>query len=205
MEQMILGGSVALWAAVHSWLASSRAKQVIAKLVGQDAARGYRLAYNAFSVLSLAPIALLVRSMPDRIVYRVAMPWSLLLVAGQAISMLLMVVALLQTDVLHFAGLSQIVGRRTSASIVTSGLYRVVRHPLYLLGLMILWLSPSMTMNQLVIYGVLTAYLFAGATLEERRLLHELGSEYATYRMRTPMIIPGLVRPANRQRSPSAD
>lgn len=191
METLVLGGAVALWAAVHSWLASTNMKELARKRLGVGAVRAYRLAYNAFSVLTLAPIGLLMRAVPDRLLYRVEAPWSLLLLGGQAISVFLLMLAFLQTDTLHFAGISQLLGRRTSSLLVTTGFYRVVRHPLYLFGLLILWLTPFMTMGQLTVYAVLTIYLYVGAIFEERRLLQEFGAAYDEYRSRTPMIIPG--------------
>ena len=167
MDQVILGGCVVVWGVVHSWLATTRMKNLTASKLGGRAARVYRLAYNVFSLISFAPIALLMRGMPDRLLYRVPMPWALILLAGQALAALLIVAALLQTDILHFGGLSQMLGRQSSTGMISTGFYRLVRHPLYLFGLLILWLTPFMSLNQLTVYAVLTAYLFVGARLEE--------------------------------------
>ena len=46
--------------------------------------------------------------------------------------------------------------------------------------------------NLLAVILVLSVYVFIGAALEERRLLHEFGAAYSEYRSHTPMIIPGL-------------
>jgi len=192
METIILGGAVALWAVVHSWLASTKIKELARTWLGARAARVYRLAYNVVSVLTLAPIALMMRSLPDRFLYRVHVPWAFLLVGGQAVIVFLLVLALLQTDTLYFAGISQLLARKTSSGMVTTGFYRLVRHPLYLFGLLILWLTPFMTLNQLTVNIVLTTYLFIGPILEERRLVQEFGAAYEDYRARTPMMIPGL-------------
>jgi protein-S-isoprenylcysteine O-methyltransferase Ste14 len=67
-----------------------------------------------------------------------------------------------------------------------------VRHPLYLFGLLILWLTPFMTANMLVVYIGLTIYLLVGAYFEERKHSHEFGMPYLEYKSRTPMFIPGL-------------
>ena len=71
-----------------------------------------------------------------------------------------------------------------------TGFYALVRHPLYLFGLIFLWFSPQMSANQLVFTIVSSAYLFVGALLEEKRLVREYGAEYESYRAVTPMIIP---------------
>jgi methanethiol S-methyltransferase len=75
---------------------------------------------------------------------------------------------------------------------VKHGFYRHVRHPLYTFGLMILWLSPRVTINSFIVYLSLTVYIIIGAYFEERKLLREYGQEYADYRSMTPMLIPGL-------------
>jgi len=196
METPILGAAVGLWAAVHSWLASNRVKATVRDRLGEGAARAYRLFYNAFSVISLAPILLWMRSLPDRTLYRVDTPWAYGMLAAQALCALLLLLALLQTGPLHFAGVSQLLPARTTGRLVTTGFYHVVRHPLYLFGLLILWLTPFMTVNLLTVSAVLTIYVFIGALLEERRLLQEFGTSYEEYRTQTPMIVPALkVRP----------
>ena len=58
--------------------------------------------------------------------------------------------------------------------LVTSGLYRFVRHPLYTTGLLFLWLTTTMTVSQLNVYVGATIYIFIGAYFEERKLLHKL-------------------------------
>ena len=80
-----------------------------------------------------------------------------------------------------------------------------MRHPLYLFGLMFLWFSPAMTVNQLVVTIVFTAYLFIGPLLEERRLEQEFGSAYREYRAKTPMMFPRIGgRAADAERGPAA-
>jgi protein-S-isoprenylcysteine O-methyltransferase Ste14 len=75
---------------------------------------------------------------------------------------------------------------------MTGGLYHYVRHPLYTFSLLILWLSPTMTLNSFIVYLALTIYILIGIVFEERKLLREFGEEYANYRSITPMLIPGI-------------
>ena len=111
---------------------------------------------------------------------------------GQGISVFLLFVAVLQTDVLSFAGLRQLIEEERTGKLVTHGLYRFVRHPLYTFSLLILWLSPKVTINSFIVYLALTLYVLVGAFFEERKLLREFGQEYAKYRSVTPMLMPGL-------------
>jgi protein-S-isoprenylcysteine O-methyltransferase Ste14 len=204
MNTLLLGGAVMLWAAIHSWLASDRVKEVVIRMLGAGVSRVYRLVYNVFSFLALVPIALLMHVLPDHLLYRLEMPWAAWFVGGQALAVLFSLLALLQTDMLYFTGISQLLGRRISTGITTTGFYRLVRHPLYLFGLLILWLTPIMTSNLLTVSAVLTIYLFIGARLEERRLVDEFGTAYEEYRLQTPMIVPGLNPSRGIRRMPPA-
>ncbi len=194
MQVVLLGGAVAGWAVVHSWLASTRMKTYVAASLGTGASRAYRLIYNVFSFISLAPIAWLLWTLPDRQLYAVPTPWGTLMWAIQAGAAGLAVITLLQTDAMHFAGIPQVLGRSASGALVQSGMYGVVRHPLYLFGLILLWCSPRMSANQLTVTIAFTLYLFVGALIEERRLVAEFGEAYTAYRSRTPMIIPRVRR-----------
>ena len=199
MQALILAGVVGLWAAIHSWLASIRMKDLARRTLGEAGARAYRLFYNVFSVVSVIPIVLMWRGMPDRALYNVGAPWSYLMLGAQAASLVLLFLAFLQTGPLAFAGIAQLLGEKAGSGLTTTGFYGLVRHPLYLFGLLLLWLTPSMSVNQLAISAVLTIYLFAGAILEERRLVKEFGGAYEDYRSRTPMIIPFTRRGARLQ------
>ena len=114
------------------------------------------------------------------------------MLAPQAISALFLFVAVIQIDILSFAGLRQLIEEEKTGGLVTSGLYRSVRHPLYTFSLLILWLVPSMSLNSFIIYVVLTVYVLIGIFFEERKLLREFGGAYEQYRSVTPMLIPAL-------------
>jgi protein-S-isoprenylcysteine O-methyltransferase Ste14 len=184
--------AVAVWGIVHSIMASLGFKNFLQRTFGEGFMKFYRLFYNIFSALSFAPILYLMIVLPDRDLYQVSPPWSYLMLAGQGISVLMLFVAVLQTDALHFVGLRQIFDSEKKGSLITSGLYRFVRHPLYTFGLLILWLSPNMSVNTLIVYSSLTIYILAGAFFEEKKLLREFGQEYAEYKTVTPMLIPSL-------------
>ena len=183
---------IALWGIVHSWMASLGFKDFLRRTLGNGFMRFYRLLYNLFSVISFVPILYLTLVLPDKNLYQVPAPWNYVLLAGQGLSVLLLFIAVLQTDTLSFVGLRQLVETEKTGKLVTRGFYRYIRHPLYTFGLLILWLSPSVTVNLFVVYVSLTIYILVGAFFEERKLLREFGQEYANYRSATPMLIPGL-------------
>jgi protein-S-isoprenylcysteine O-methyltransferase Ste14 len=74
----------------------------------------------------------------------------------------------------------------------TPGLYRYVRHPLYVGWLLTFWATPTMTAAHLVFALATTAYILIAIRLEERDLVGAHGSLYADYRRRVPMLIPNL-------------
>jgi protein-S-isoprenylcysteine O-methyltransferase Ste14 len=152
----------------------------------------YRFFYNIFAVISILPVLYLMVVLPDRTLYQVPSPWSYLMRAGQVLSAVLLFVAVLQTDVLSFVGLRQLIDEEKKGDLVISGLYRFVRHPLYTFSLGILWLSPSMTVNSFIVCASLTVYILIGIIFEERKLLREFGQQYADYKSITPMLIPGM-------------
>ena len=194
MNTFIILLSLALWGLVHSILASHFAKDMSKGFLGSGGMRLYRLGYNIFSVISFAPILYLLVILEDTPLYQVSPPWSWLMLGGQALSALLLLVAVLQTDTLSFIGLKQLfIEEQGSGPLVTRGLYTLVRHPLYLFSLLFLWLSPSMSLNTFVFNIGVTLYFVIGAYFEERKLLRDFGEAYAEYRRKTAMLIPGIL------------
>jgi len=88
---------------------------------------------------------------------------------------------------------SSAVGRKEGHTIVASGPYAIVRHPIYT-GLIAALLALALQLGSpLSLLGValITFGFWTKARLEERFLSQELGSEtYAAYRARTPMLVP---------------
>jgi protein-S-isoprenylcysteine O-methyltransferase Ste14 len=76
--------------------------------------------------------------------------------------------------------------------LVTTGIYRILRHPLYAslfyLAIGIFFKSPSLLDGFLVVVAV--AFLYATARADEAECLVKFGEEYAVYMKRTKMFIP---------------
>jgi methanethiol S-methyltransferase len=70
-----------------------------------------------------------------------------------------------------------------------STLHRFVRHPWYVLGLVLVW-TRDMNAPLLVSAIAVTLYLVIGARLEERKLVAHFGAAYREYRQRVPGLIP---------------
>jgi methanethiol S-methyltransferase len=83
-----------------------------------------------------------------------------------------------------------------AARLQTPLLYRLVRHPLMLGFVVAFWADPTMTQGKLGFAVATTGYVLVALQLEERDLLRGLGDDYAAYRRRVPMLVPGLKRRA---------
>ena len=84
----------------------------------------------------------------------------------------------------------------------TPGPYRLVRHPLYVGWFFAFWATPTMTATHLLFAVATTAYILIAIQLEERDLVEAL-PEYADYRSRVPMLIPGTGRTSERDATPA--
>ncbi|MEM8712366.1 MAG: isoprenylcysteine carboxylmethyltransferase family protein [Planctomycetota bacterium] len=79
---------------------------------------------------------------------------------------------------------------QAATSFQTPRLYRLVRHPIYLGMLMIIWAAPHLTVGHLLFSSVCTAYILVGSTLEEIDLVASLGAPYRNYQRRVSRLIP---------------
>lgn len=77
----------------------------------------------------------------------------------------------------------------TDLKFVTPWPYRVIRHPLYLGWLLVMWCTPTMTSAHALFALLSTGYIFIGIWLEERDLV-AVHPDYAAYRDQVPMIVP---------------
>ena len=201
MYAVIIFAVMILYGVIHSLLASLKLKMIARRKFGSAADRYYRLAYNLFAVISLVPVLVLVAALPDRVLYKIPFPWSLLTIGIQALGVLFLTLGLLETGPFTFLGIRQIFAPREEedSPLVVTGLYRFVRHPLYSSGLLIIWLTPVMTMNLLAFNIAATFYLILGARVEERKLIQQYGETYLRYKQETPMLLPSFRPRQNRK------
>ena len=191
--------SFIVWAVLHSITAAAHTKQRFRHLMGDRAYEGlYRLLYNLFSLITILPVLyLLATRVSADPLWAVPTPFSFIMNSIQLIGLIGLMFALWQTDIWDFAGLRQALHFLSGdekpvppPKLVTSGLYGLVRHPLYFFSLLILWFNPVMGLNSFIFATASTLYFWLGSIYEERKLLAFFGEAYRDYQQRVPRFIP---------------
>ncbi|MBM3785983.1 MAG: isoprenylcysteine carboxylmethyltransferase family protein [Acidobacteria bacterium] len=77
------------------------------------------------------------------------------------------------------------------AEFQTPFLYTIVRHPIYLGVILVIWAAPRMTQGRLLFAAAMTLYILIGIQFEERALEKTFGDVYRVYKSKVPMLIPG--------------
>ncbi len=97
----------------------------------------------------------------------------------------------------HFElfGLQQVYLHATGAAarpvaFKSPGLYKLVRHPIYVGFLIFAWVTPVMTVGHLLFAMGSFIYVLIGMRFEERDLVNEFGDTYTQYQDRVPSLVP---------------
>ena len=181
---------------VHSLLASHQAKQIAQRLLGRNVATAtYRLVFNVLALITILPALVLVFRLPDQELYRFPAPWDSIALGLQALAAFGLLYAVYQMDAWFFLGVRQLgepsaIDSTSTSHLVTDGLHRFVRHPLYTTSLIVLYLASPMSLNWLAFAVGCHVYFFVGSIFEERKLVREFGAAYCLYQQRVPRMLP---------------
>ncbi|MHB8173025.1 MAG: methyltransferase family protein [Nitrospirota bacterium] len=197
------------FAFLHSLTVSRVFKSLLSRIIGETAMRAYyRLAFTAFSAIITGAAFYAIIIQPDTILFRppeyISVPARIIQVLG----FLIFLAALKPFHAGSFSGLRQAMNylREGSTSgdiegidnagLITSGVYGLVRHPMYLAGILIFLFEPVITVNNLELRLLATAYFLFGMFIEERRFLQDFGGLYVDYRQKVPMfnVVAGIAK-----------
>ena len=175
------------YAVLHSLLASRQFKDLIWHILGPDMDRWYLKYFSILAAFAIAPMVLLFSLSPGRKLYVVPRPWRWLMVTGQILASIATMMAF--TDAPHRFSISQQLGKAKSVERLNPrGIYRFMRDPFLLGGLLQMWLTPFMTTQLFVLYSIASAYLFLGSLHWESRLHYQFGKEYEIYQKAIPRL-----------------
>ncbi len=188
-------GLLSLFAIQHSGMARPAFKRWLTKFVPEPAER------STYVLLSTICFGLLMWQWAPvgGVIWNVTTNWlQITLMALYFSSWALLLFATFLIDHFDLFGLSQVTyalrnKERPEQSFVTPALYRIVRHPIYVGWLGIMWFTPTMTVTHLVFAVISSLYILAGIKLEERDL-EKVHPEYAQYKSKVPALIPSLRR-----------
>lgn len=197
---LVISAYFLIFALVHSLLADQAFKGRARDIIGPAFDLWQRLAYNLLALIMVLPFFLILALLPGRILYQIPEPWIYLAAVGQLLLAAAMLKTLHQTGAASFLGLSQIGNKGKigdGSGLVTIGFYGLIRNPLFLFAILVLWLTPIMTQSLLAFNILATIYFYVGARHEERSLKAEYGEAYEEYRSRVPMFLPRLRSASN--------
>jgi methanethiol S-methyltransferase len=109
-------------------------------------------------------------------------PWSLILRTGFVVGLYLTAAAAAALDPLELAGIRQAFGwPLRKRGLITTGPFGVVRHPIYLGWVLLVFSVPAMTGTSLIFAVISTVYLVVAVPFEERELRRTMGEAYEQY------------------------
>jgi hypothetical protein len=191
------------FALVHSVCVTRFVKQLIARVMGELFTRAfYRLGYTAFSVLTTLLAIWLIIQIPDQYLWRGPAWFRWPMHGVQLLGLAIGYFSFSPFNTMEFLGLRQVLsylkGEPVDGDIegvhinrlVTTGLYRMVRNPMYLGGIMIFTFEPNITRTWLTVSVLADAYFIWGALVEQKRLVESFGDDYRRYMRDVPLLIP---------------
>ncbi len=180
---------ILLFGVQHSLMARDSFKEKITRVVPHHLERS---TFVGLSGLTLLAMAILWQPLPD-MVYQLHGPASIAAWIFYGIGWVLVAVSTMLIDNRALHGLKQsFSGDATDSTnqLITPSLYKLVRHPMMLGFLIVIWATPDMTTGRLLLATSMTFYLFIGMHYEEKALVSFFGASYEDYQEKVPMILP---------------
>ena len=185
---------MSIFAVQHSGMARQGFKKLFARFASPAIERSTYVLLASLSLILLfwqwRPMPMMVWNIEDPVLAGIA-------TAGGFVGWLIVLYSTFLISHFELFGLTQVVSHfagRVAQPIKfkTPGLYRVIRHPIYLGFIIAFWCTPTMTLGHLLFAAVTTAYIFVGIYLEERDLVSMFGDQYRRYRDKVAMLVPGI-------------
>lgn len=180
----------------HSFLAQRKAQAKIGSVLPPQLLRSFYLCITGLSLLGMMacwqPTQIRLWLLPLDTSLRTALSlcifWFCMAIAGHLLT---------RMRLFEFIGFNQLkmsvgeIGRTEGNSyLITDGIYRWVRHPVYTFTFAAFVITPEMTLDRFLVASAMITYLTFGIPIEERKLIQHFGDAYIRYRLRTPALFP---------------
>lgn len=184
---------------VHSVLLTPRGGKLLGKLA--PASHGKTLATTTYAIIaSVQLVALFTLWTPSGIIWWQAEGWVFGLICGlYGMSWLMLIWASydagaeVQSGALGWMSLMQNI-KPVFPDMPTTGLFAIIRQPIYVAFALTTWTVPVWTPDQLALALALTAYCLAAPKLKERRFEKRYGARFETYKRQVPYAVPSFGR-----------
>lgn len=179
------------FAALHSLLAGLPAKKMARQHFGSRVDPWYPVLFSTIAVITIFPLAIMLIRSPGPVLYVVPRPLIWLFFLAQLLIGLASLRAFL--DAPHrFLIRAQLTKPQSpdAFALGIKGIYCWIRDPFLLSGLLLIWLTPFMTVNLFLVYLIASVYLFLGSLHWEGRLVKQFGEDYAAYKKEVPRMVP---------------
>lgn len=185
MNALILGILWLIYYTLHSVMADDRVKAVLGQMLGATF-RYYRAFYTFFTAANFILLLWLQSLMQSPDLF--TPPLALRIAAGAMVGVGVWIAG--RTIFSH--PLAFWLRPLKAETLITTGWYAYVRHPMYFGMLLILigFFCEWPSVKNLVFVSISIAYLVVGSHLEERKLIHRFGDAYVQYRRRVKMLVP---------------
>lgn len=193
---------------LHSLLAATGFKRLVRLLIGERMYQGwYRLIFNTIAVILFLPVFVYASVRSGSTIWSFDGTAAIVLMGLQLIGLIGLAISVLQIDGERFLGLRQIEAWMNGKPLplppeplATNGVYGLVRHPLYLFSLLLIWPMPTMTSAWLGFCVGSTVYFIVGSYFEEHKLRQDFGEAYESYQQNVSWMIPFLRLPSAKLR-----
>jgi protein-S-isoprenylcysteine O-methyltransferase Ste14 len=184
-------------------MVSRKGKKFLMSFVGEYFMKCYyRMIFTVVSAFLMFGVYYLISSLPNSTLYTVSSWLRWPMHAIQISGMIFGMGSLLVLDAGEFFGIKQM--RRCQKSknpdlsslsidglspfkLATTGVYSIIRHPIYFAGICMITFQPTITYNWFTVMIVADFYFIYAAFKEERILLRVIHDDYSAYQQKVPM------------------